>query len=375
LYGVPIAVKDNIDMAGTETSCGGSPVRAPAAADAAIVRLLESHGAVVIGKTNLDEAALGATGRNERFGRCINPRHDRLLCGGSSSGSAASVAAGHTLLGVGTDTLGSVRIPAAFCGIAGFKPSHGCLPTAGVAPLHPRFDTVGLLGASLADIAHVFSALVHRAAPADPVPLPDGVQQLACLGDAALASVQPALAADFRRCVAALCDAAEFKVAQMPAMDFAALARAALWEVAHEFAVCGVAPAPGYPVSNPGSVLRGLLDRARVRPAAALAAGRSELQRARARLDACLAATEAIFTPTCPIAAPGIDEDLPHSVADFVASANVAGLPAVCWPQPLPERRTLSLQLIGRRGGDAALLELATRVQRVLDRRFAAAAV
>jgi aspartyl-tRNA(Asn)/glutamyl-tRNA(Gln) amidotransferase subunit A len=368
LHGVPIAVKDNIDVAGTETSCGGRPERPPAACDAAIVRLLESLGAVVLGKTNLDEAALGATGRNDRFGRCINPRHERMLCGGSSSGSAASVAAGHTLLGVGTDTLGSVRIPAAFCGIAGFKPSHGCLSTAGVAPLYPQFDTVGLLGASLADIAHVFSALVHGGVPAHPVPAAGGVQRLACLDDAALEQVQPRAADDYRCCVDALRDVAEFQLTATPAIDFAAVARAAMWEVAREFAARSASAVPGYPAwSHLGSALRALLDRALLRPAARLAGGRCELRGAAARLDECLSATPAILTPTCPVAAPGIDEDLPNSVAAFVAPANVAGLPAVCWPQALPERRTLSLQLIGRRGGDGALLDLACRVQRVLD--------
>jgi Asp-tRNA(Asn)/Glu-tRNA(Gln) amidotransferase A subunit family amidase len=375
LHGVPIAIKDNIDIAGTETSCGGWPARPPAAADAAIVSLLESLGAVIIGKTNLDEAALGC----ERPQSSLWPLHQSALCGSIERRLEQRL----RRRGRRRDMLCSASAPTHWDRCA-FPPRFAASWVSSPRTADYRWrewhhstqdSTASACShASLPDIAHAFSALVQQAAPAHPAPGRGGMRQLGCLDEAALAPVQRVLADDYRRCVAALRDAAEFRVTLAPAIDFAAVARAALWEVAHEFAARGVGAVPGHPVSNDaGSALRRLLDRALVRPAAALAAGRLDLQQAAARLDECFASTQAIFTPTCPIAAPGIDEDLPNSVAAFVAPANVAGLPAVCWPQALPERRTLSLQLIGRRGSDAALLDLASRVQGVLDRRFAAA--
>jgi len=388
LFGVPVAIKDNIDVQGAETSCGRRLACAPAMASAAIVERLESLGAIIIGKTNLDEAALGASGRNPRFGRCGNPRFADRLSGGSSSGSAAAVAAGHALLGIGTDTLGSVRIPAAFCGIVGFKPSHGRLSMAGVAPLYPRFDSLGLLAPSLADIENVARLTLGDNAPPGASQSAvldaghDPARRIAVLDDAALADVQTEVATAYRHCVALLEESREIESRAAPRLDWTALAHAAFWEVAHEFAECSAdaspgsrapgygAPgygAPGYrPLHDIDGELGRVLAKAASRPATKLADGRILIQQSASGLTRCLHEAEAVLTPTCPQSAPPVQENPVSHIAAFTAPANAAGLPAVVWSQRLATG-PLSLQLIGRYGDDLRLLGLASRVQRHLD--------
>jgi Asp-tRNA(Asn)/Glu-tRNA(Gln) amidotransferase A subunit family amidase len=164
LSGVPVAVKDLIDVAGLPTRCG-SAVRAdaaPAREDAAVVAALRAAGAVVVAKTHTHEFAYGPTGDIAVEGPCRNPRDPQRITGGSSSGSAAAVAAGLVPLAVGTDTGCSVRTPAALCGVVGLKPALGALPTTGVFPLSESLDHIGLLGADVGIVAAAFSALSGR---------------------------------------------------------------------------------------------------------------------------------------------------------------------------------------------------------------------
>ena len=160
LDGIPVALKDNIDLAGVPTSngFGGPPWRVPAR-DAEVVRRLRAAGAVILGKLNMHEGALGATTDNPHFGASINPHCPGYTPGGSSGGSAAAVAAGLCVAALGTDTGGSVRIPAAYCGVVGLKPSHGLVSTGGVVPLSWRLDHVGPLTRTVADARLVFTAL------------------------------------------------------------------------------------------------------------------------------------------------------------------------------------------------------------------------
>jgi aspartyl-tRNA(Asn)/glutamyl-tRNA(Gln) amidotransferase subunit A len=165
LDGVPIALKDNIDVAGLPCTAGTAVFRdRMPASDARVVERLRAHGAVLLGKLNMHEAALGATNDNPAYGRCMNPRRIGYTPGGSSGGSGAAVAAGLCAAALGTDTMGSVRVPASYCGVWGFKPTNGAIPTEGVVPLSRTLDTVGPLARSAADLVIVARAML------DPLP-------------------------------------------------------------------------------------------------------------------------------------------------------------------------------------------------------------
>lgn len=160
LHGVPISIKDLFDVRGTPTTAG-SRVRDGhvAAADAPAITRLRRAGAVIIGKTNLHEFAFGTTNEDSGYGPARHPDDPTRSPGGSSGGSAASLASGMALATLGTDTGGSIRIPAAICGTVGLKPSLGELSTAGVVPLSRTLDHVGPLTATVSDAWHVFHAL------------------------------------------------------------------------------------------------------------------------------------------------------------------------------------------------------------------------
>ena len=160
LHGVPISIKDLFDVTDTPTTAA-SHVRDGhmADSDATVITRLRRAGAVLIGKTNLHEFAFGTTNEDSGYGPARNPLDPTRSPGGSSGGSAASLVAGMALATLGTDTGGSIRIPAALCGTVGLKPSYGELPTDGVVPLSRTMDHVGPLTFTVADAWHVFHAL------------------------------------------------------------------------------------------------------------------------------------------------------------------------------------------------------------------------
>src|SRR5688572_6248440 len=168
LDGLAVAVKDNFDVAGLPTTAGLPGRRGRIATeDAAAVARLRAAGAVILGKTNLDEGVLGTTSANPHYGAVQNPLRAGYTAGGSSGGSAAAVAAGLCSFALGSDTLGSVRIPASHCGVFALKPTQGEISTRGMVRAARRLDCVGLLARSVEDLAIVVQVLdAHD--PADP---------------------------------------------------------------------------------------------------------------------------------------------------------------------------------------------------------------
>lgn len=160
LHGIPIALKDLYDTRGVRTTGASQQFanRVPTA-DAEVVRRLKAAGAIIVGKANMDEFAYNYTSETSFYGPCRNPWDPTLSPGGSSGGSAVAVAAGMCFAALGSDTGGSIRLPSAFCGIAGFKPSWGKLPAGGVLPLAWTLDTVGPMARSAADCAVLFQAM------------------------------------------------------------------------------------------------------------------------------------------------------------------------------------------------------------------------
>lgn len=168
LAGVTVAVKDNIDVAGRRTSAGSRILRDRIpAADAPAVARLTAAGAIVVGSTNMHEFALGGTSDNPHWGPVANPLGPGLSPGGSSGGSAVAVAAGLCTIALGTDTCGSVRMPASLTRTVGLRPTFGAVPVDGTVPLAPTLDTVGPMTRTIADNAAVLEVLTARPAALD----------------------------------------------------------------------------------------------------------------------------------------------------------------------------------------------------------------
>ncbi len=166
LAGVPVAVKDLLETAGVRTTYGSDLFRDHVSTRTATAVLrLEAAGAIVVGKTNLHEFAWGVTSQNPHWGTVANPARPGRVAGGSSGGSAAALADGLCTIALGTDTGGSIRIPAACCRVVGFKPPFGAVPTAGTFPLSPSFDTVGPMARTVRDCATAHVVLTGRPVP------------------------------------------------------------------------------------------------------------------------------------------------------------------------------------------------------------------
>jgi allophanate hydrolase len=172
LFGIPFAVKDNIDVAGVPTTAGCTAYARTPSTDATVFHRLQAAGALFVGKVNLDQLATGLVGVRSPFGIPTNPFDEKMIPGGSSSGSAVAVAAGHVSFALGTDTAGSGRVPAAFNNVVGLKPTRGVLSTSGVVPACRSLDCVSVFAMTVGD-----ASLVAEAAkgfdPSDPFSRPD----------------------------------------------------------------------------------------------------------------------------------------------------------------------------------------------------------
>lgn len=212
LAGIPISVKDLFDVAGQPTRAGSRVLDdAPAArADAFAVARLRRAGAVLIGRTNMSEFAFSGLGLNPHHGTPLSPwrRSERRAPGGSSSGAAVSVAYGMAAAGLGSDTGGSLRIPAAFCGLTGFKPTVGRIPTDGAVPLSPTLDAVGAIGPSVACCALVDRVLAGLSTEALPGPArPLKGTRFAVLSNYVLEQMEPAIARSYEAALSRLAKA------------------------------------------------------------------------------------------------------------------------------------------------------------------------
>jgi aspartyl-tRNA(Asn)/glutamyl-tRNA(Gln) amidotransferase subunit A len=377
LHGVPISIKDLVDVAGQPTTAA-SLVRAGhvASRDATIVRRLRDAGAVVIGKTNLHEFALGTTSEETAFGAVHNPHDITRSAGGSSGGSAAAVATGMGRASIGSDTGGSIRIPAAACGVVGLKPSLGEVPLDGVVPLCATFDHVGPLNRYVADAASIWAVLAGLPVLRSEAPSPTAIK-LGALGGYFTALLDADVRAAFTAALARLRAAGVAigpRTVQETETIIETYVNISLAEAAHWHAPTLDSRAADYqpPVRERLEIGRGIkaVDYLRARDRRELL-----IQAVDAALDAC----DALVLPTLPIVAPihgaatvtmdnGETLTVRAAMLRLTQLFNITGHPAISLPIPtagLP----VGLQLAGRRGETEALLAVATTCERILNER------
>ncbi|WP_298397641.1 amidase [Sphingobium sp.] len=355
-----ILVKDCIDIAGTPT-CQGSGVLAdiaPADRNAEVIdRLLADGGWTITGKANMHEFAFGVTGVNGWAGTVVNPRWPDRIAGGSSSGSAAGVASGLADAAIGSDTGGSVRMPAACCGVAGLKPSFGRVSRKGAYPTETSLDCIGVFARSMDLIEDVMAAI---APDWKAVQVPASLR-IGLVAATAATPVQAALADGVARlhvCPEA-CD--------LPLMDAAFDAGVTIMGAESWAALGQYADHPAM-----GEDVRG-----RVKAGAAYGPddlAKAEAVRAdfRAQVDALLTRYDVLLLPTLPDVPPTLEEarDARKCVplTRLVRPFNLSGHPAVSLPILTPDGLPAGLQIVGRRGGDEALCAAARWIEQALAR-------
>jgi amidase len=347
--GIRLAVKDLIDLAGVPTTAGSRAVAGkavPAGADAACMAGARAARVAIVGKVNLHELAFGASGVNDYFGTPVNPLDPGRVPGGSSSGSAVAVADGDADIAYGSDTGGSVRIPAAFCGITGLKTTHGRISLDGVWPLAPSMDTVGPMARDVAGVAAGMTLLEPGfALDAGPA--------------ARIGRIRPAGGAD-------------------PVIDAAvddALLRSGLevvevelpgWQEARD--ACGLIIDAEAHESNLGllrdpairdllgSDTRDRLEEGGAVTAAELAGARAFQPRWRAAMAAAMREVDVLALPTVRFFPPPLEQWRGNPYTALTNPVNLAGFPALALPVPAAHRLPAGLQLIGPPHGEALLI-------------------
>lgn len=373
LAGVPVAVKDLMAVADVPLSAGSAAYdRRTAEADAEIVARLKRAGAVVIGMTNLHEFAYGITSDNPLFGRVVNPVAPGRIPGGSSGGSAAAVAAGIVRAAVGTDTAGSIRIPAACCGITGFKPSYDALPRTGVLDLATSLDHVGPMGRSVEDCAALFAAMLDlRTIPAWMVPDLSGIVvgrlggyfERPLDGDVrdAVGAAALALANDGARCIDRQIEGIELA----GAIQFNTICSEASAVHAERLRERG---------EQIGEDVRVRLEIGQFLPGAWYVKAQRMRTQLVAQMEALFADADVLLCPTLRTPAPrlgaarvdldGASYALHTAITGLTLPFNLAGLPCVSIPWTWSsEGVPVSLQIVGARGADWRTLAVAQRLQ------------
>jgi amidase len=361
LAGLSFGVKDLFDVAGYPTGCG-NPVKLAESgirpvSSSAVTRLL-SAGATFLGKTHTEELAWSLYGTNAHFGTPLNPAAPDRVPGGSSSGSASAVAARLCDVALGSDTGGSVRAPASFCGIYGLRPSHGAAPLDHCMPLAPSFDTCGFFARDAKAMLAVGRVL-----------LADGGVPASRLMKATdlFARLSPAVANALAPTVAAIegvmGEASEIELYDRPIPPlYAAFRHLQSHEIdaIHGPWVAKHKPPLGPAIAGRFAFARGVTD-------ADVAEGRANRAAFAAHLHALLAGGGVVVAPVVPGPAPRLDDSeealdaYRHEAMVFLQPAGLAGLPQLVIPAGMVDGAPVGLSLIGAKGSDLALLEIAAR--------------
>jgi aspartyl-tRNA(Asn)/glutamyl-tRNA(Gln) amidotransferase subunit A len=371
LHGIPIALKDLIDTRGVRTTAGSAlwADRIPAE-DAEVVRRLEAAGAVLVGKCNMDEFAYNFTSETSHFGPIQNPWKAQFSPGGSSGGSAAAVASGMCFAALGSDTGGSIRLPAALCGITGMKPTYGRVSTDGVAPLSWSLDHVGPMCRSAREAAAILE-VIGAGAPRAPVrrlrELRLGIPRKPYFARIHPEAEQAVLGA-LRVLASVTAGAEEIELPTLPAFE--------KWQdLPKSYAIIISAEAytfhRGMLTKHPERyhpATRRSLDGGAAIPAADYIEARRDMDLLRGQSNRLFAEADILITPTAP--APAFELGKPASLVFLrnCAPWNLYGLPSISVPCGFSgEGLPVGLQLTGRAGSDALLLALASAYQAETD--------
>jgi aspartyl-tRNA(Asn)/glutamyl-tRNA(Gln) amidotransferase subunit A len=354
--GTRLAVKDLFDTAGIRTTYGSALFRDHVPERSAeAVRRLEAAGYATVGKANLHEFAYGTTSENPHYGNVPNPIAPGRVAGGSSGGSAAALAAGAAAAALGTDTGGSIRIPAACCGVVGFKPTHGLVPIDGCFPLAPSFDHAGPMARSVDDCAAMMAALAPGIEPGELTSLADvevGVAWTELADPLVARRVSEAAEAFPRRRALEL--PRPRNVTAVFEREVAEVHRARFAENRERYS------------RNVAAKIEGCL----AVSDAEFEAGVGERERYRERMAAALADVDLILTPTLRCVAPpaGVDElRLRPTLTSLTFPFNAIGAPALALPcGPAEDGLPASVQLAAGPGADALVLAAAALLEREL---------
>ncbi|WP_198083447.1 amidase [Variovorax sp. E3] len=369
LHGIPLALKDLVDIQGKLTTAGSPLLSANIAQqDAAIVRRIAQAGGVIVGKTHMVQFALGAWGTNTHMDTPRNPAGratDTLVAGGSSSGSAVAVAAHLVPWAIGSDTGGSVRVPAAFCGIVGFKPTIDALPREGVYPLSESLDSVGLIASSVQDARLCFEALVGALGSGS-----NAGRRIGVLEADELVPLAPAVA----RCHAQSLQRLEQAGFSLVPFRFPA-SLAAFKEPTNAIMIAEGAWVNDRFLDEPNSPMDPSVRSRLVAARATTAVQYLQAQATASRWQQEFAGEmdrlglSAIAMPVTAMTAPRL-EDVDHNVAPvhFTRPVNLLALCGISLPAGEDDdARPVGLQLVGRAGGDHALLGVAAEAAAALS--------
>lgn len=379
LDGAIVSIKDLFDVAGEATTAGSLMLAntAPAARDAAVVRRLRQAGAVIVGKTNMTEFAFTAIGDNLHHGTPGNAADASLIPGGSSSGAGVAVGEGSSEISIGSDTGGSVRIPASLNGVVGFKPTAGRVPLTGAFPLSATLDSIGPLARSVADCA-LADAIMAGEEPSPLRPVSVAGLRIGVPRGRLFEETQDDVAAAFETCIARL-EKAGARIAHLPIDDLIAEVRAATKrgtiaamegaEVHADWLTAGASVPVDPHVSGP-------LSRALAVPATVYIRTIRRRAQLAAAMEERLAAIDVLAVPTVPMVAPSIaamtgDEVLRDRTEGLLLRntqvANQFDLCAISLPMP-GAKLPVGLMLMARNGHDRLLLGIAAAVEALLKR-------
>ena len=368
LNGMPIALKDNIDVAGVRTTVGSRLFEQRVAErDAVVVRRLRAAGAVIVGKTNLHELAFGATSRNETFGYVVNPAAPDRIPGGSSGGSAAAIAADLCLVALGTDTGGSIRLPAAMCGVSGIRPTFGTVSCEGVQPVSRSLDTVG----PLARWAHDLSAVLAVLAGLDD--MGDTGARLTALRVGLIADLvdasDPAVATAVREVAGVLDDLG----ARVEHVDLAGTTAAAE-ACGHLIKAEALAVYRDALATQPHLFEEGTRRRLELGDlsGAELTLARRELRIWTRTVGEVFERFDLLLLPTIPVETPTADGAetvaTTAAVVPYTHALSLAQIPSLSLPcAPPPSEAPIGAQLAGAPGADGLVLRTAAAIQSVTD--------